>query len=249
MGFSAAMLGVACSPDRWGLPPPVGVLICLCCGLAVGLFNGVLVGILKVPSIVVTLGTATILQGATEVAMGGRWITDLPPSLRALGTGSWLGLPFVFLVALVIGFLGWWTLHHSPLGCRLRALGGDPGHAKLVGLPITRLQILVFVGVGLAAAMAAAFSSTQLQVIESGFGRGFELAVIAAVVVGGVSIRGGSGSMVGAWLGVALLGTLSTILIFLKLGDSAVYWERATQGLVILLAVGLEFKRRRLRSS
>ncbi|MBV6457911.1 MAG: Vitamin B12 import ATP-binding protein BtuD [Fimbriimonadaceae bacterium] len=245
MGFCAAMLGVAVSPDRWGLSPPAAITLCLAVGMAIGLVNGLLVAVAKVPSIIVTLGTATLLQGLTELAMGGKWITDLPAALRSFGAGATLGIPNVVLMAVATSIAGWWALNRMPIGRRLLALGGNPDAARLAGIPSNRLKIGVFAAAGLAAGVAALFGATQLQVIESGFGRGFELTVIAAVVVGGTSIRGGRGSIGGVWLGAALLGALSTVLIFLKLGDTAVYWERAIQGAVILAAVAMDFRQRR----
>ncbi|HRK21058.1 MAG TPA: hypothetical protein PLX06_04590, partial [Fimbriimonadaceae bacterium] len=117
------------------------------------------------------------------------------------------------------------------------ALGSHPEAAQTLGLPIRKLKLAVFAWTGFLAAVAALFSATQLQVIEAGFGKGFELAVVAAVVVGGVSIRGGVGTIYGVLLGAVLLGSVKTMLIFLRLGESAVYWERAIQGGLILLAV------------
>jgi ribose/xylose/arabinose/galactoside ABC-type transport system permease subunit len=134
------------------------------------------------------------------------------------------------------------------LGLRVYALGSNPQAAAMRGVPSDRLRLVLFALVGLAAAMATLFSATQLQVVESGFGAGYELTIIAAVVVGGTSIRGGVGSIWGSVVGALLLGAVSTILIFLKLGDSATYWERAIQGGLILLAVtGDAFLRRGAR--
>jgi ribose/xylose/arabinose/galactoside ABC-type transport system permease subunit len=120
-------------------------------------------------------------------------------------------------------------------------LGSNPQAAKLVGIQETKIRLAIFALAGLAASIAALFSATQLQVIESGFGSGFELTVIASVVVGGTSIRGGRGTVIGTVIGAVLLGIISTALIFLRLGESATYWERAIQGTVILLAILADF--------
>ncbi len=246
MGLCAACLGVACSTDRMGLPVPVGVGICLGVGVLGGLINGLLVTFGRVPSIIVTLGMLTILRGVTERVMGGKWIEKLPDGLRAFGTGNVAGLPYSVLMAIVFALLTWWLAKGTRFGVQVFALGSNPSAAKLRGVPEHRIKLCVFMLTGLAAGIAALFSATQLQVIESGFGSGFELVAIASVIVGGTSIQGGRGTVLGTILGAITLGIVSTVLIFLKLGDSATYWERAIQGGFILVAIiGDQIWRRR----
>ena len=130
--------------------------------------------------------------------------------------------------------------HRTPLGRRLYAVGSNPDAARMAGLPITRVKLFAYTLTGLLTAVAALVSVPQLGVIESGVGVGFELLVVTAVVVGGTSIRGGAGTIAGTLIAVLLLGTVRTVLLFLKLGDAAVYWERAIQGAFILVAVLLD---------
>lgn len=250
MGLCAAVLGVTSSSDRLHLPPVVSMAIVLGVGLVGGLMNGLLVAKAKVPSIIVTLGMLTVFRGITEQLMAGKWIENLPPAIRELGTGKLLGVPHAVSMALVAVGLGLWITKRTRFGLQVYAVGSSPEAATMRGVPSDRVRIALFALTGLAAAIATLFSASQLQVIESGFGAGFELVVIAAVVVGGTSIRGGEGSILGTLLGATLLGTISTVLIFLRLGDSVTYWERAIQGLLILLAVvGDHFWRaRRCRS-
>ncbi len=246
MGLCAACLGVACSTDRMGLPVPVGVSICLGVGVLGGLINGLLVTFGRVPSIIVTLGMLTILRGVTERTMGGKWIEKLPDGLRSFGTGNWLGLPLSVLMAIAFALFTWWLAKGTRFGVQVFALGSNPSAARLRGVPEHRIKLCVFMLTGLAAGIAALFSATQLQVIESGFGSGFELVAIASVIVGGTSIQGGRGTVLGTILGAITLGIVSTVLIFLKLGDSATYWERAIQGGFILVAIlGDQIWRRR----
>jgi ribose/xylose/arabinose/galactoside ABC-type transport system permease subunit len=201
------------------------------------LLNGALVAFGRVPSIVATLGTLSVLAGATELALGGKWIQNVPPGLRQFGTGSVFGFPNVVLVAAAVLLVSAWLAAKTPFGRRVYALGSNPKAAEWVGVPVRRVRMQVFVLSGLLVGIAALFGATQLQVIESGFGKGFELVVVAAVVVGGTSIRGGRGSVAGSVLGAGLLGIVGTALIFLRLGESATYWERAILGGFILLAV------------
>ena len=249
MGLCAAVLGIACSPDRMGLPVPVGIALCLATGLTVGLANGLLVAKARIPSIIVTLAMLTVLHGVTEKVMGGKWIENLPGGLRQFGTGSLVGIPIVVLVAMMSAAGAMWLAGRTRFGRQVYAIGSNPEAATLRGVKTGSVRIALFALTGLAAATAALVSATQLQVIESGFGNGFELVAVASVIVGGTSIRGGRGSVTGTILGATLLGIISTALIFLRLGESAVYWERAIQGGLILLAILVDHWQRRGRSA
>jgi ribose/xylose/arabinose/galactoside ABC-type transport system permease subunit len=237
MGLLAAVLGTLTSESGRHLPVIVGIVAILVIGAFVGAINGFLVTVGKIPSIIVTLGMLTLLQGVTELAMGGKWIEGLPPDLRWWGTGHVLGIPVAILVAAVIFALAVFIARDTPLGRRLYAAGDNPAAARLLGLPVDRLRATGFVMIGLMAAVATLISAPQLSVIESGFGRGFELLIVTAVVVGGTSIKGGRGTLLGTLLAVILLAMIRTLLIFLKLGESATYWERSIQGGLILIAV------------
>ncbi len=237
MGLCAAVAGTLSSPDRLGLPPWVAVLATLGLGLGVGLFNGLLVSAVRVPSIIVTLGMLTVLKGANELLMAGRWITRLPEGLRAWGTGSVAGVPVPMLVA--AGVLGttWLLANRTAWGRRVFAVGSNPGSARLAGVSVERTKLAAFGLAGLLVALATLVSVPRLSVVDSGVGVGFELLVVTCVVVGGVPIRGGTGTVLGVALGVLLMSSIRTVLIFLQLGESSLYWERAIQGALILAAV------------
>lgn len=242
MGLSAAALGIAASPTHMGLPPGLAAVICVAVGAAGGVVNGVLVAKARIPSIIVTLGTLTLFKGATQLLLGGKWIEDMPPWLRSMGSG----VPIV-LLAVAVSVVGWWITKRTRFGLQVYALGSNPSAADLTGIPEGRIRLILFALTGGAAGLVALFSATQLQIIESGFGSGFELVAIAAVIVGGTSIRGGRGTIGGTIIGASLLGIISSSLIFLRLGQSATYWERAIQGGVILLAVLGDHIRRKER--
>lgn len=237
VGLLAALLGSAASPERWGLPAPLAVGVVLLAGTLLGALNGLLVAVAGLPSIIVTLGMLTVLRGCTELLMGGEWITDLPPSVRLLGTGQAWGVPVPVWVAgamaaSCIVLTGW-----TRWGRRLYATGSSAEAAWSRGVRTHAVRLQSFALLGLFAAVAALVSVPQLSVIEPGLGRGWELTAITAVVVGGVGVAGGTGTVFGAVLAVLLLGSVRTMLVFLKLGDQATYWEQAVQGVFILLAV------------
>jgi ribose/xylose/arabinose/galactoside ABC-type transport system permease subunit len=237
MGLLAAVLGALASTSQAGLPVAAAIPAVLLLGTLLGGINGLLVTVGRVPSIIVTLGMLTLLKGITEVVMHGEWIKDLPPDLRWFGTGAVLGVPVPVLAAVLVFGLCWLLARETPLGRRLYAVGGNPDAAQLLGLPVRPLKWFAFALTGFLTAVATVVSVPQLSVIESGIGQGFELLVVTCVVVGGTSIRGGRGSLLGTLLAVLLLSMIGTVLIFLRLGEMSTYWERAIQGAFILLAV------------
>ena len=237
MGLTAAVLGLLSSVDHAGLPVPIAAAAAVGLATAVGTCTGLLVVVGRVPSIIVTLGMLTALRGATEFVMGGQWISGLPPDLRYLGTGRPMGVPVCIWVAGAVVALSIVLTRQTPLGRRIYAVGSNPSAARLAGVSAGRIKLLVFALTGLLVGVATIVSVPQLSVIESGIGVGFELLVVTCVVVGGTSIRGGRGSIVGSLLAAGLLVTIGTVLIYLKLGPGATYWQRAIQGGFILLAV------------
>ena len=237
LGFLAALMGVLASPQHLGLSTTVVIAVTLLAGLGAGLLNGWLVAFGRVPSIVATLGMLTVLRGTTDLLLAGNWITDLPPSVRWLGTAAPVGIPVCVWIAVALAAAVGFVLTRTPLGLRIRAVGGNANAAAMARVPVARVKLLTFALVGLLTAITALVCVPQQSVIESGIGVGFELVVVTAVVVGGTSIRGGTGGIVGTVLAAQLLGSIRTALIFLKIGEMATFWERAIQGAFILTAV------------
>jgi rhamnose transport system permease protein len=237
LGVLAALMGVLSSPQHFGLSAPAVIALTLLAGMAVGFVNGLLVAVGRVPSIVATLGMLTILRGITELVLGGNWITDLPPSIRFLGTGSVAGVPLCVWGAAIVAASLFAVTRFTPLGLRIRAVGGNANAAAMVRISVVRVKLLAFTLVGLLTGVAALLCVPQQSVIESGIGVGFELVAVTAVVVGGTSIQGGTGGIIGTVLAALLLGSIRTSLVFLKVGEMATFWERAIQGAFILAAV------------
>lgn len=237
MGVLATSMGILTSPSHAALPVAVGVTITILAGTGIGLVNGVLVTVGRVPSIIATLGMMTILQGVNQLISNGNWITDLPAGLRVIGTGTILRIPISVEAAFFVVCATIILARQTPIGRRIYASGSNPESAKLAGLPVAYLKLFVFALTGLLTALATVVSVPRLSVIESGVGQGFELLVVTCVVVGGTSISGGAGTIIGSVLAALLLTLIRPMLIFLKLGADATYWERAIQGGFILVAV------------
>jgi ribose/xylose/arabinose/galactoside ABC-type transport system permease subunit len=248
LSLLATVMGWLTSPTYGHLPVVVGIAITLALGAGVGLINGVLVAYGRMPSIIVTLGMMTVLSGINltlfTVIKGG-FITDMPPGLRFLGVGRLLGIPVSVLTAALVVALTIFLARQTPLGRRLYAAGSSPEAARLAGLNVRGLKLFAFTLTGFLVGIAAAVSVPHLGTIQNNVGDGFELLVVTCVVVGGTSLSGGRGTIVGSVLAALLLALVSPMLIFLRLGVSATYWERAIQGAFILTAVLLDHASRR----
>lgn len=240
MGFLAAILGLAVSENHFQLPVFVGVPLTLVIGLGFGLITGLLVTIGQVPSIIVTLGLLIAMRGVTTLTMRGENIQGLPNSLSRLSKQGFLQLPIGIWVAMAVVLLTWLMLKHMSIGRRLYACGSSPYSAQMVGLSKTRVKLFAFGLTGLFTAVATVVEVPRLPNIESGIGGGFELLVITCVVVGGVSISGGRGSLFGVLLAVILMTMVRPVLTFMDVGEAGEKWTRAIQGGFIIAAVILD---------
>ena len=225
---------VAGTLARDGLGMPAAVATAIFVGAAIGFLNGALVGAMRLPSIVVTLAMLAILRDGLRWITEGAWVRDLPSAFQWFGFDQVIGRILVIGSAVILTALAGWVLRGIAAGRAIYATGSDRESAHLTGLAPTLVIVSVFVACGVLTAIAAVLNAVRFAEVQGAVIGGLELKVIAAVIVGGVAIRGGRGSIAGAVLGVALLGTIGTGLTFL--GISA-YWERALQGTIILAAI------------
>lgn len=231
-----------------GLPLVLTVLVACLLGAALGAVNGALVATLKVPSIMVTLGTLYIFRGINSAMAGSSQITaqNLPDSYSAIATGTVLGIPLMFLYALAVAGLAHLVVRHTFTGRAMLAVGSDPASAERTGIASQRLVFGAYTVTGLLCGLAGVLWGARYGTVDSSVATGFELVVLAAVVVGGVRITGGVGSVSGVVLGAAILSVISTGL---ALADVSPFWLQAIQGLVIILAITFDLVlRRRLES-
>jgi ribose/xylose/arabinose/galactoside ABC-type transport system permease subunit len=224
-----------------GWPIWLSWLVPVLAGMAATGVMGFLVAYLNIPSIVVTLGMLSILKGGLIMATGGAWISNLPPGY-ALAQMEPLGvaMPIWFMVVLTVGAAFW--MRYSGLGRAIYAVGGNAEAARLAGISRRRVVLQVFLIHGAFAGIASVLFATQLSVIQSTVPPNLELTIITASVVGGVSILGGIGSVVGSTLAAILLAAIGSSLIFLNVSP---YWIKAVQGVLILVTVLADLWRRR----
>ncbi|GMU37006.1 MAG: ABC transporter permease [Phycisphaerae bacterium] len=245
LGLLAAVAGLLSSPSHAGLSAWAAAGVVVAAGAVAGLLNGLLVVFGRVPSLLATLGMLSAWRGATELLLSGNWITDAGADLRKVGQEVFLGLPAPIWIAGIVATATIVLAQRTRLGRRTYAVGDHEEAARLAGVPVAATKMLMFVLTGAMTGVAALVSLGQTSVIESGIGAGFELTVVTAVVVGGTSIRGGAGTIAGTALAVFWLGSVRTVLVHLKLGESATHWERAIAGMCILAAVLLDHLSRR----
>src|SRR5262249_1803984 len=203
-------------------------------GLAFGAINGSLVARLNIPSIVATLAMMVAMRDGLRWATEGQWVQDLPRGFQWFGLGQSLGQVAIVVVALTLFAVFAWGLKYLAAGRALYAVGSDAEAARLVGIEPRRVVFGVFALMGALTGVAATLNSIRFTDIQSNAGVGLELKAIAAVVVGGTAINGGRGTLAGAFIGVALLGTIGTALTFLGVNP---FWEKAIQGAIILAAI------------
>jgi ribose transport system permease protein/rhamnose transport system permease protein len=224
-----------------GAPLAVAWLTPLIVGVLVMAMQGAVIAYLRIPSIVVTLGMLSILKGGLISVTGGKWITDLPDSFHLADIELFDVLPMpVFLMLIATIFAAWW-MRYSASGRAIYAVGGNAEAARLCGISQPRTVVMVFALHGLFAGVAALLYATQLRVIQSTVPPNLELTIITAAVVGGVSILGGVGTVIGSTLAAILIAEIASALVFINVSP---YWIRAVQGVLVLVTVIADILRR-----
>jgi rhamnose transport system permease protein len=222
-----------------GLPIALALLAGVAVGAACGATNGGITAAVRVPSLVVTLGTLYVFRGIDYAWAGGRQVNaeNLPDALLRLGSGRLLGVPYLAAITVVVVAVTAYALRSFRSGRELYAIGSNPDAAVLVGINVRRRVFAAFLASGAVAGLAGALWTARFGTVDATAGTGFELQVIAAVVVGGVAIFGGSGSVVGAALGALLLSTIGSALVVLKVPS---FWLQAIAGALLIGAIALD---------
>jgi rhamnose transport system permease protein len=238
LGLSAFFAGDLLSGHE-GRSLIVVFMLGIALGAGCGLLNGVLVTWGRVPALVVTLGTLYVFRGLAFLWTDGRQVNaeTLPDSFLNLGSDSLLGVPILVWIALVVVLaVGQWLRDFRP-GRELYAIGSNPEGARLAGVRSDRRVLAAFVLAGALAGLGGVLFTARFGTVDATAGTGYELTVIAAAVVGGVAIFGGTGSVYGAALGALLLGTITSSLIVLRV---EAFWQQAAIGALLLLAIAFD---------
>jgi ribose transport system permease protein len=231
-----------------GISLPVALLVAMAIGGVLGLVNGVLIAYGRVHAIITTFGTANVFQFIGRQIFNNQTVNGIPGTLDFFGRGEagrTLGVPHSFILTLVVVAAAWVYLRHARTGRHLYAIGGDPVAARLAGIRVERRLLYTYVVTGVLIGVAAVFTvASGTSTLDQSIGSGKELAVIAAVVIGGTSITGGRGSVLGSVLGALLVQTVAS-------GVTQLGWPSQLSdffvGVAIAIAVGADLIRQRTR--
>jgi simple sugar transport system permease protein len=239
VGFIPMVAAWLCVPPAVGglgteLPAAATIAIGFLAAGVIGLINGYLVAKLKLNAFMVTLAMLILLRGMTMGISSGQTLSGLPAPLLWLGRASVLGVSVQIWLFVIVFAIAWLFMRNHPVGRKLYAMGGNQAAAEAAGIRVTRLTISVFVAGALIAAFAGFMLTGRIASATSNQGDGLIFTVFAAAVIGGISLNGGKGSMIGAFLGVIILGMVDNILTLSRVPS---YWVQATYGFIILAAL------------
>lgn len=227
---------------RMGLPFPIGMLTGVIVGGLIGMFNGYLIIRTGVPSFIVTLGMMGVARGFALVITKGSTISGLPTAYLNVGQGYLWGVPIPVWILIVVAIIAHIFLSRTATGRHIYFVGSNKEAAKLSGINVNRIKVLVFMLSGMLAAFESVIETSRMSTAQPAAGVGYELTAIGAVIIGGASLFGGEGTILGTLLGATLLGLITNGLILM--GVSA-YWQQVFSGSIIILAVTLDMWRQR----
>ncbi len=220
-----------------GAPLAASLLVGAACGMAFGLVNGILITRVKLPPFISTLGIMSVARGLSYAVTSGFPVNIKSADYAFLGQGQIAGVPVPVLLLVALAAIASAFLGRTVLGRRIYALGGNEEAARVSGVDIDRVKVIVYVLCGALAAIAGIATASRLGVAQSTAGMGYELDSIAAVIIGGASVKGGTGTISGTIIGASIMGVLRNALVLLSV---SAYWQQAIIGFVIILAVSMD---------
>jgi rhamnose transport system permease protein len=215
------------------------VLVSICIGAAFGIVNGLIVTVIRVPSLVVTLGTLYVIRGIDGAWAGGNQVNAsmLPNSFNKIGYGTIADVPYLGVIAIVAVAVATYAMRSFRTTRDFYAIGSDPEAARLAGIPVAKRVFLAFVLSGAIAGLAGAVWLSYYASVDATAGAGYEFQVITAVVIGGVAIFGGSGTILGAALGALLLNSINSALVVVNVSS---FWSQALAGALLVGAIAFD---------
>ena len=221
----------------------LGIAAGLGCGLLFGLVNGVLIAFLKLPPFIVTLGSLTAVRGIARLLGNDTTVFNPQLPFAFIGNGEVLGVPWLVIIAFAVVALSWFILRRTVLGLNIYSVGGNPEAARLAGIKVWAVLLFVYCASGLLSGLGGVMASARLYAANGlQLGASYELDAIAAVILGGTSFVGGTGSILGTLVGALIIAVLTNGLILMGVSD---IWQYIVKGLVIIGAVALDSYRRK----
>ncbi|MGK9170702.1 ABC transporter permease [Inquilinus limosus] len=228
-----------------GLPIAVSVVCALVIGALIGLANGLIVTRLGVNPLVATLGTMSVARGVALVLTEGFSVSNLPAAFGYIGGTNWLGFPAIVWITLALVVLGDLALRHTRYLRQAYYIGGNEKAARLSGIPVDAVRCAAYVLTALLAALAGILLASRLMSGTPTAGAALELQVLAAAVIGGASLRGGEGTVLGSFFGVIFVALINNAMTMLAV---SIYWQMIVTGCVLIVAVAIDMLLRRRRS-
>ena len=222
---------------EWELPIPVAAIGAMLIGICFGLFNGIVAVKLKIMPIIVTLGTMLILQGVAYIITGGYPITGMPDDFLMLGQGYIGVIPIPVIVFAIFILLRWAVMNKTYLGRMIYALGGNKEAARLAGINVNRLTVMVYAFAGFAASIAALIMVSRTNASQPGAGSTYPFDCMTAACLGGISMAGGEGKMSGIVISVIILGILDNGLVLMGVNTN---FQSVVKGIILLFAVAID---------
>jgi ribose/xylose/arabinose/galactoside ABC-type transport system permease subunit len=239
LGSMVAVTGVVASllahPDDYAVIVPI--VIGLLSGVLIGAFNGFVITKSKIAPFIVTLGTMTIARGLALIITKGRPISNLSDSFNFIGGGSLFGIPFPILILIFVFIICTIILNKTVLGRYIYAIGGNEQAAKVSGINVNKIKMIVYIISGLLAGLAGILLTSRVTTGQPNAGAGFELDAIAAAVIGGTSTTGGVGTIAGTMIGALLIGVINNGLDLMNVTS---YYQQVVMGAIIIGAVVLD---------
>jgi len=245
LGSVVGLTGFACGlAMAAGLHPVLAVGVGLATGALVGAVNGVIVAFLGVTPFIVTLGMLGVARGLIYIIRHGDSVRGIAPGFVAFGTGQFLGVPVPVLICVLIAILAHAALQHTAFGRQVYAVGGNEEGARLSGINPRRVKLLTYVVSSMLCAVTGILFVARFNSAQADAGRGMELDAIAAAVIGGTSLMGGVGSVIGVLIGATIMGVVRNGLVLLQVSS---YWQELIIGAIIVLAAILDAVRSKRR--
>ena len=226
-----------------GLPVWVAIIAGLFVGVFFGFFNGLVIVKGRIPSLIVTLGTLYMARGFMNVITKGRPVYPLPENFVSLGTGTVFGIPYSVIIVVVLFFITHFVLKYTIYGRQVYAVGGNLETSKLSGINVDFVRVSVYVLSSIAAAFTGIIITARMGSGQVSTGTGWELTVIASVIIGGTSMFGGAGTVFGTILGALLMTVMTNGMILMRV---SAFWQNVVIGAIIIIAVAIDqYKRRK----
>lgn len=220
-----------------GMNPFLAVLIMFVLGALLGAITGFLIAYMKIPPFIATLAMMVGLRGIALIHSGGNMHFGLPESITWIGQGTIAGIPVPVIISILFALFGAWLFNHTRFGLHVRAIGGNRESVRLSGVPVNKLELMVYAMMGLVTALGGLIMIARIDSTQATIGTSMEIHVIAAVIIGGTSLFGGRGTIFGTVLGAILLSMMTNALV---IAGVDFYWQLVVMGAIVLIAVAID---------